>query len=199
MTAVFTCEKPLILASGSPRRQSYLRELGLEFTVISADIDESAHPSEAADDFVIRMAYAKADAVMSRFTDHWVLAADTIVSLDNEILGKPATVPEAKDMLEHLSSRTHTVWSGVCLGMREENIRKVISVQTQVVFAELSEEIIKSYVATGEPFDKAGGYGIQGQGAFLVTEITGSYSNVVGLPLSQTLKLLINHNIITTP
>lgn len=196
MAGVFTCKKPLILASGSPRRQNYLRELGLAFTVCLADIDELARPAELPDDFVGRMACEKAGVIMSRFTDHWVVAADTIVSLDNEILGKPDTVPRAKKMLERLASRTHTVWTGVCLGSRQENIVEVISVQTRVTFAELSDEIIANYVATGESFDKAGGYGIQGLGAFLVTDVSGSYSNVVGLPLSQTLSLLIKHNVV---
>ncbi len=194
--SVFTSQKPIILASGSPRRQDYFRDLGLDFTVHTSNIDESADPSELPDDFVNRIAYDKAHAVMCRFPRHWVVAADTIVRLDDMILGKPSNSQMAKKMLRSLSARVHTVQTGVCLCCCQENVKESFSVQTTVRFAELSDELIASYVATGEPLDKAGGYGIQGLGACLVTDISGSYTNVVGLPLTQTISLLLKNNVI---
>lgn len=196
MRKLFSSNKPLLLASASPRRQEYFRELGLDFTVSTPNINEAVRSSEHPDDFVKRLAFEKADAVMKNFADSWVVAADTVVCLDEQIMGKPNDAREAHEMLRRLSDRTHTVRTGVCAGCRKEDVLEVFSVQTVVRFAKLSEEIIKSYVATGEPFDKAGSYGIQGTGAFLVTDIAGSYSNVVGLPLTQTLSLLMANDVI---
>lgn len=196
MAEIFTCKKELVLASGSPRRQRFFRELGLIFTTHQADIDESPLPQESPGGFVNRMAREKADAVMSLFPSAWIIAADTIVCLGRDILGKPDDAHQAHQMLRKLSATTHSVLTGVCLSCDEEQVVEQFSVKTDVTFTELSDEVITRYIKTNEPFDKAGGYGIQGLGAFLVTEISGSYSNVVGLPLTQTLTLLQHHQII---
>ncbi len=196
MAGIFTCKKELVLASGSPRRQRFFRELGLYFTTHLADIDESPLPQEPPGDFVNRMAREKAGAVTPHFPSAWIVAADTVVSLGREILGKPDDGRQAHQMLRKLSATTHSVLTGVCLSCEEEQVTEQFSVKTDVTFTELSDEVITRYIKTNEPFDKAGGYGIQGLGAFLVTEIAGSYSNVVGLPLTQTLTLLQRHKII---
>ena len=188
--------KPLILASGSPRRRAFLNELGLTFTVRTAEIDESVNHLESPEALVERLACEKAITVMKRFPASWVVAADTVVCLGETIFGKPADEAEAEKMMANLSGKTHTVWTGVCLGCHQEKTRESVIVQTGVRFIDLSPEMIRSYVATGEPLDKAGGYGIQGKGAWLVAEISGSYTNVVGLPLSQTVSLLLKYDII---
>lgn len=196
MASLFKSKKKLVLASGSPRRKNYFRQLGLDFAVSTADIDESARPDELPSHYVIRMARGKAQIIMSRFPAHWVVAADTIVSLGNEIFGKPNGAREAHKMLKTLSSRTHVVQTAVCCGCNLENKQEILSVKTEVTFTRLSDDMIASYVATGEPFDKAGGYGIQGLGAFLITDVSGSYSNVVGMPLTQTLSMLMKNDVI---
>ncbi len=196
MAGIFTCKKELVLASGSPRRQSFFRELGLSFTIHLADIDESPRPEESPLGFVGRMAREKAGTVMPLYPSAWIIAADTVVSMGRDILGKPGDAGQAYQMLRKLSAETHTVLTGVCLGCQEEQVIEQFSVTTDVTFTKLSDEVITRYIKTNEPFDKAGGYGIQGLGAFLVTEIAGSYSNVVGLPLTQTITLLQRHKII---
>ncbi len=196
MSGIFTTKKELILASGSPRRQEYFQKLGLVFTTCLANINESVHSHESPGDFVHRMAQEKAEAVMPSYPSAWIVAADTIVCINDEILGKPADANEVKNMLRKLSGRIHIVQTGVCLGCLDEGIMELFSVKTNVSFVDLSEAIIANYIATSEPFDKAGGYGIQELGAFLVKEISGSYSNVVGLPLTETIYHLQQYNVI---
>jgi len=193
---IYSSCKSLILASASPRRQGYLLELGMEFRIQSADIDETPFPEEKPHAFVRRMAVEKAKPIMDLYPDAWIVAADTVVSLADVILGKPKDSKDAVSMLMQLSGREHWVQSGICLACRQEEVIAVQSVSTRVVFSSFSEKVAQAYVATGEPLDKAGSYGIQGKGAFLVKEIEGSYSNVVGLPLCELLLMLESHGVI---
>ena len=193
-----------MLASGSPRRRELLAGLGLRFEVRPADIDESVHPGEAGDTYVVRLARAKASAV-ARPGDV-VLAADTTVDLDGDLLGKPVDDDDARRLLRLLSGRTHLVRTGVCVHRsRQDPVAEpaaagLIAVSTPVVrcavattavtFAELPGPWIDRYVATGEPLDKAGGYGMQGSASLFVARIDGSPSNVIGLPLGTVAALL---------
>ena len=180
----------LVLASASPRRRELLGQLGLVFEVSAADIDETPRPGEAAGPYVQRLAREKARAVASRRPGAWVLAADTTVALEERLLGKPRDAAEAREMLTHLSARTHAVHTGVALAGGPEGAEHALVVHTRVTFRALSAGEIAWYVATGEPLDKAGSYAIQGKGGFLVAAVEGSPTNVIGLPLGETLDLL---------
>jgi septum formation protein len=190
----FRTQERLILASGSPRRRDFLAELGLAFEVRVADIDETPLPGERPVDFVARLSREKAQAV--DIPSAWVLAADTAVVVDGEILGKPSDEAEACAMLMRLSGRWHEVWTGfsLCCHATGESCTKTVC--TKVRFLELTPELCRAYVNTGEPLDKAGAYGIQGKGCFLVPEISGSYTNVVGLPMTEVLEALLHHKVI---
>ena len=174
MTAQF------ILASGSPRRRQMLTDLGLQFEVRPADIDETPAAGEAPANYVLRLAREKAAAVAPGL----VLAADTTVDFDGQILGKPADRVEAIAMLQRLSGRHHFVHTGVALGERS------FVCSTLVTFRVLPPAEIEWYVDTGEPYDKAGAYGMQGRAASMVASLTGSATNVIGLPLAETVDLL---------
>lgn len=188
--------QPLILASASPRRIEMLSSMGLEFQVIPSGAEENGGVGAGVVKRVESWARDKAEAV-SRLNPHsWVLSADTEVVLDGRIFGKPVDASQARDMLKELSGRTHEVISGVCLLHRERSISSVQSVLTWVRFRELHAREIDAYVNTGEPLDKAGAYGIQGIGACLVKAIIGSYTNVVGLPLWETLSWLLDNRVI---
>ncbi|MBN9683990.1 MULTISPECIES: Maf family protein [unclassified Corallococcus] len=176
-----------VLASASPRRKDLLAQLGLRFTVAAADIDETPMAGEIASKYVLRLAEEKARTVASRHPDAWVLAADTTVALGSELLGKPQDAAEARRMIGRLSGRVHEVFTGIAVAGRAQASQVV---RTQVTFRALSPEEIAWYADTGEPLDKAGAYAIQGKGGFLVQGIEGSHSNVVGLPLGETLALL---------
>ncbi|MBC8207682.1 MAG: septum formation inhibitor Maf [Desulfobulbaceae bacterium] len=195
MGRIFCTQKSLILASASPRRQQFLTELGLEYQVQAAEINETPHSGELPLDFVRRMAREKAMVVAESFPQHWIAAADTIVVLEGEILGKPASAHGAQEMLMRLSGREHVVLTGFSLVAKNWGVAEVSSVATRVVFQPFSAREAQAYVATGEPMDKAGSYGIQGLGAFLVKELRGSYTNVVGLPLVEFLHLLQKHGV----
>lgn len=192
ISAIVEKEKkfPLILASGSPRRQELLTLAGISFEVLSSQAEESFLPGESSEAHVLRLARAKAMKVTEQHSRRWVLAADTIVEIDGQILGKPKDPREAEEMLRKLSDREHRVVTGYCL-LRHNflEIQEGVAV-TRVRFKELSDEEILWYIATGEPFDKAGGYAIQGRAAFMVKEINGSYTNVVGLPLCEVVEAL---------
>jgi septum formation protein len=173
----------LRLASGSPRRRELLEQLGLELEIAPADIDETALAGESPIEYVGRLALAKAAVVAGEL----VLAADTTVELDGEILAKPLDAADAARMLRALSGREHQVHTGVAL--RHAGRTELAVVSTDVTFAALDEATIAWYVATGEPLDKAGAYAIQGAGAVLVAGVRGSVSNVVGLPLATVVEL----------
>ena len=190
----FRTQERLILASGSPRRRDFLAELGLAFEVRGTDIDETPLSGEQPVDFVARLSREKAQAV--DIPAAWVLAADTVVVVDGEILGKPGDADEACAMLMRLSGRWHEVWTGFSLWRQATGELCTKKVCTRVRFLALSPELCRAYVGTGEPLDKAGAYGIQGKGCFLVPEISGSYTNVVGLPMTEVLETLLHYKVI---
>ena len=178
----------LVLASASPRRRELLGQLGLSFEVSAADIDETPQQGERAQAYVLRLAREKARAVATRHPGAWVLAADTTVALGDELMGKPRDAAEAREMLGRLSGRTHEVQTGVALAGPGGEHSTVV--RTRVTFRSLSVEEIAWYAASRESLDMAGGYGIQGKGGFLVEKLDGSPTNVIGLPLGETLALL---------
>ena len=174
----------LILASASPRRAVLLRAAGIEVDIQPADVNEDVEPGEAPEVYVRRVAEAKGRAISRRMPGRLVLAADTAVVVEGQILGKPANDDDAARMLRLLSGRSHLVISGVCV-MKDGDPAVPTGVETSVVeFADLSPAEIAWYVSSGESMDKAGGYGIQGLASRFVTRITGSYTNVVGLPIA---------------
>ncbi|MBY0089124.1 nucleoside triphosphate pyrophosphatase [Brevibacillus brevis] len=181
---------PLILASSSPRRRELLQTLGLSFTVITSDVDETIAEHLSASEVVEELSLRKAKEVASRLTEGVVLGSDTVVVLDDQILGKPVDEMDAYRMLSMLQGQEHTVYSGVALIDVETGRAEVSHSLTHVRIRALTEQEIKSYIATGEPMDKAGSYAIQGIGATLVEGITGDYFTVVGLPLGLTSTLL---------
>lgn len=193
---IFSTLKPLVLGSDSPRRKEYLESLGIVFEVSSARMDESVLPGELPVPYVKRMAREKGRIVRSQHPESFVLTADTAVCIGDRILGKPADGDEAVAMLMDLSGKEHTVFSGICVGSSKEGVELVQSAATSVVFAEFSEAVARAYVAQGESYDKAGAYGIQGKGAFLVERVSGSYSNVVGLPLAEVVAILSANQVI---
>lgn len=173
----------IILASKSPRRQELLKLLGLEFTVHTADIDEHMDPSLPPEQEVARVSAEKARAVAKDCAEEdIIISADTIVVIDGQILGKPKSEADAIRMLNLLSGRRHEVMTGLTVLSGGQCQTRVV--RTGIEFRRLTDREIDAYVATGEPMDKAGAYGIQGRGAVLVEKINGCYNNVVGLPLS---------------
>ncbi len=177
----------LILASGSPRRRRLLEGLGLAFEARPVDVDETPRPGEPAAEYVVRLAREKAAARAAR--GELILAADTTVVLDGGLLGKPEGPAAARAMLARLAGREHRVLSGVALFEPASGRREEALASTRVRMAAMSEAEIGWYVGTGEPLDKAGSYAVQGLGALFVEEIAGSYSNVVGLPITTTYRL----------
>lgn len=181
----------LILASASPRRAQVLCDAGFQFQMISSAVDETPLPGEPPQELVRRLAESKAQLVAQRAVGPaLIVAADTIVSIDGCVLGKPASADEARKMLELLSGRTHNVLTGLAVIRLPDEAARLELETTHVTFAPLSEEDISSYVASGEPFDKAGAYAIQGHAGRFVTRIEGCYFNVVGLPLARLFHIL---------
>ncbi len=182
--------KNIILASASPRRKELLTTAGVEFEVLVSDADETIPEGTLPVDAAMLTAEKKALAVAEKCTDAVVIGADTIVVLDGRILGKPKDEADAKAMLRFLSGREHEVITGVCLtdGIKTEKFAQV----SKVKFYELTDAEIAAYVATKEPNDKAGAYGIQGKGCVLVEGIEGDYFNIVGLPVAATVRALKN-------
>ena len=179
----------VILASASPRRLALLQQIGIEATVCPADFDEVSGSAVQAEDVVLANAVGKCQAVVKIKGDFLpVIAADTVVVAEGVILGKPQNAEDAVEMLKQLSGKTHKVLTGIAVSYAGEMLAEVC--ETKVVFRDLTDEEIKNYVATGEPLDKAGAYGIQGKGAVLVEKIDGCYNNVVGLPLTRTQLIL---------
>ncbi len=176
----------IVLASGSPRRRVLLQQLGYRLEVLPSAIDETPAGDEDPVDYARRMAEEKGAACP--IEDRVVVAADTVVHQDGRIFGKPADAEEAIEML--LSLGQHTVTTGTCVRLGEQ--RRIRTTSTRVRFRELTRDEVRGYVSTGEPMDKAGGYGIQGVGGFLVRSIEGSHSNVIGLPLAEVLQDLVH-------
>lgn len=180
----------LVLASASPRRAELLRQIGVRFEVIPADVDESVREGEAPGDYVVRLAQAKALAVWRQQGGRLpVLGSDTSVVLDGAILGKPADRAEAVAMLRRLSGRTHEVYSAVALVHGDGRVAHRLNV-SRVTFGELDEAWIEAYCDTGDPMDKAGAYGVQGRAGERIRRIEGSFYGVMGLPLYETSRLL---------
>jgi len=186
----------LILASKSPRRRYLLEQAGLEFSVIPSNLKENSIPLSSAESYVRRLAEAKAKDISQRYPDRWVIGADTIVFIDNTMLGKPGSQLEARRMLRRLSGKTHQVFTGYCICCEASGRLFSETIKTDVCFKELTESQIDWYINSGEPFDKAGAYAIQGIGTFLVKRIHGSYTNVVGLPVCEVLEFLINEGVV---
>ena len=180
----------LVLASQSPRRQELLKLLGHPFDCIPSDIEEHAVPGEAPADHVTRLSEMKARAIGRTLSDTIVIGSDTVVVLDEDILEKPDSEREAVEMLLRLSNRTHTVFTGFAL-IDTSSGRTVSGHETsRVTMRRFSRRLAERYVATGEPLDKAGAYGIQGYGAVLITGIEGCFFNVMGLPLARLMETL---------
>ena len=176
----------VILASASPRRAQILHDAGILFLVISSAVDETPYPEETPQQHVQRLADAKAELVSARSVGPAIIiAADTVVTLDGQILGKPRSTDEARRMLELFSGRTHSVITGVSLIRLPEMERRQFIETTLVYFAPLEGEEISKYLATEEPYDKAGAYAIQGRAGRYIPRIEGCYFNVVGLPLAR--------------
>ena len=183
----------IVLASASPRRREILSELGLDIEILPARRDEMVRPGAAPEEAVTALAYGKAAEVSAIRPEALVIGADTLVAMDGELLGKPRERLEAGRMLRALSGREHQVYTGLCL---MENGQGETRVEESVVrFRELSDQDIEAYIATGEPMDKAGAYGIQGLGRLLVRGIEGDYYNVVGLPVGLLVDMLSQRGI----
>jgi septum formation protein len=194
-------DQKIYLASKSPRRRELLRQIGVEFELLmlrdntsrGPEVDEIVRPGEVPDDYVARVAREKAECAhqtmfLRKLPIRPVLAADTTVSVDGRILSKPADIAEAVDMLKSLSGRTHQVLTSIAVHHHDDTWQS--TQRSDVTFTKLSDEMVRTYCALPEPYDKAGGYAIQGQAAVFVQEIVGSYSGIMGLPLFETAQLL---------
>ncbi|MBQ7295163.1 MAG: septum formation inhibitor Maf [Clostridia bacterium] len=183
-----------ILASASPRRKEILYNAGFSFEIIPSDADENISEALTDEETVKELAKRKAKFILDRYPDRIVFGCDTVVAIDGRILGKPENAEDAFRMLKMLSGKTHRVSTGVCVMSAEKEL--CFSDATEVVFYELSDETIRSYIATGECCDKAGAYGIQGYGCVLVKEIKGDYFSVMGLPVAKAARALGEFGII---
>jgi septum formation protein len=183
-------ENPLILASNSPRRKRLMKQIGLPFRSLPSDVDENQALGEPLVKAVL-LAEKKAKAVYSQSKESWILGADTMVVVGGRILGKPRDHEHIHSMLSRLSGKEHEVITGFCLLDPSGGMAHSEAITTLVKMKHLGEKEINAYVATGEPFGKAGGYAIQGVGAFMVESISGSYTNVVGLPVCALVKSLL--------
>ncbi|WP_459499267.1 Maf family protein [Bacillus sp. C1] len=180
--------KKLILASGSPRRKELLKLADVPFEIVVSEIEETIGAYSSPADIVMSLALQKASAVAENYGECLVLGADTIVTYESRILGKPASEAEAKEMLQLLSGKTHEVYTGVALISKEKTV--TFYERTEVTFWELTDEEIDTYIGTKEPLDKAGSYGIQGKGSIFVQHIQGDYYSVVGLPIARLVREL---------
>lgn len=179
----------LVLASSSPRRQAFLRDLGWDFRIEPSNIDESYILGETPEEMALRLAVSKASDVWRRSRENWVIGADTIVVIDGSVLGKPVDEREAKRMILMLQGRTHTVMTGAAVVRPDGGTLSCVE-KTDVTFRGMSEDEAEAYVEQGESMDKAGAYAIQGKGMLLVERVDGCYFNVVGLPLERLSRML---------
>lgn len=192
-TGAFRETSPIILASGSPRRKELLQSTGIGFTIIASRVVEPAPtPNESPSGYALRMARLKAASVAAAHPGAFILSADTVVAVDGVILGKPQDAADARRMLGMLSGRAHLAATGCVLTGPQGSIAWEEAFTSRVTFIALSKEMIAAYAATGEPLDKAGGYAIQGLGAFMIAKIEGSYTNVVGLPVAEVVRALLS-------
>ena len=175
----------LILASASPRRRELLQQTPLRFRVIPSRMEETRRDEEPAEIYVARIAAEKARAIAKRQPGFWILAADTIVALEGRVFGKPANLDNARQMLTTLSGHPHQVMTAFVLLDTAGNTTAAEVVTSQVTFKELSASEVTAYLATGEPFDKAGAYAFQGKGRDLIAQVSGSHSNIIGLPMDE--------------
>lgn len=191
----------LILASASPRRRQLLQEAAVAFTVVPSNTEEIALPGESPSEYVVRVSREKAQDVGIHHPGSWILGADTIVALDGRIFGKPRDADDGFRMLSSLSGRTHQVMTAFVLLDSVGQAKESQVVISHVTFKSLSDEQIREYLATGEPFDKAGAYAVQGLGSALVERVEGSYTNVIGLPVEEVLAALCRagiHPVVST-
>ncbi len=186
----------LILASKSPRRRDLLNQAALSFSVIPSNFNENSIPVSSPENYVRVLAESKAKDVSNRYTNSWIIGADTIVLKGNTILGKPVSKKEARTMLQFLSGITHQVLTGYCICCKSKKRFFSEIIKTEVLFKKLTDEEIEWYIQTKEPYDKAGAYAIQGLGTFLVKSIKGSYTNVVGLPICEIIDFLIKEGVV---
>jgi len=182
-------KKRIILASASPRRRELLKHLGLAFEVIPSEVEEEVKDGEEPLDHVLRLARLKAQEIARDQDGAVIIGADTIVVLGGEILGKPHNEEEAFKMLSQLSGRVHRVFTGFCV-LSSDGSEYSEAVESKVRFKHLTPEEIRGYIKTGEPMDKAGAYAVQERGSYMIKEIQGSYTNVVGLPLCELVEVL---------
>ncbi len=198
-------QQKIILASASPRRKDLLEQMGLAVEIYPADLDESRFQEKKPEGLARILSLEKALAIAREYPDTWVLGADTIVVVENTVLGKPSSRQEAMDMLHRLSGVEHSVFTGFSLirmpknggiDSGKETILQTRCVETKVRFKPLSEDAVSWYADTDEPYDKAGGYGIQGKAAWMIESIKGSYTNVMGLPLGEVSDLLLELGVI---
>ena len=197
MTQPISKNAPLVLASASPRRKQLLRQMGIPFRTLTSRVKEDRLSPDPRRNARL-LAEAKAQAVLQKSLGTWILGADTIVVLGRAVLGKPSDEGEAFSMLRQLSGKEHRVITGFCLLTPDAKTAHLEAVVTRVRFKTLSKREILGYIATGEPFGKAGSYAIQGIGTFLVQGITGSYTTVVGLPLCALVKALLATGALTS-
>jgi len=188
---------PLVLASQSPRRRELLVQMGIKFSLTTADIEESQFADEAAADFVARMALEKALAVVAKFPESWILSADTIVVLNDKILGKPEDKNDAVRMLSAIAGNWHQVFTAFTLHHPQQQISVSRLDTSRVKIAALSAEQVKAYIDTGEPLDKAGSYAVQGIGGAFVESIAGSPTTVIGLPMPLLITELLKNQVIS--
>jgi septum formation protein len=181
---------PLILASASPRREELLRSVGLKFKIIPADVDETYFQGESPRTHVRRLSRDKAGVIANQYPKALVLGADTIVVIDGQILGKPKNKKQAREMLQRLSNRRHTVFTGFTIACVSAGTSRTKVVQSTVQFKKIDPAEMAWYINSDEPYDKAGGYAAQGKGASFIQAIRGSYTNVIGLPLCEVVEEL---------
>ena len=189
--------RPITLASSSPRRKSFLKNFGLQFTSFPPDIKEVRKSGENPIEYVRRMAMEKAEVTQGNFPESLILSGDTDVVLDGVVLGKPNDPEDALFLLEQLSGRDHLVHSGFCLMDSKNNWTYIEDVTTRVWMRSLPTNWLEWYVSTGEPLDKAGAYSIQGMGTLLVERIEGSYNNVVGYPIEIIMDVLVREGFLS--
>ncbi len=190
-------ENALVLASESTRRIDILRTLGVSFSIIPPDVDEKRRTYESPKDYVLRVSHDKAQKVGDLFPEKWVIGADTVVVYKGRVLGKPKTEGDAHAMLKRLRGNWHKVFTGYCVLNVSKGIIYQDVAETKVFIKDLTDEEIEKYIKTSEPFDKAGSYAVQGKGGYMVKEIRGSYSNVVGLPICEITEVLLSLGVLS--